>query len=52
MARERGQKRSFGELEARRNAETKKITGWRARSTGPDLNRHSRVFAEKMAAAV
>ena len=50
MARKSGQKRTFGELEARKNAKTKKTTGWRARYTGPDFARHSRVFADKMAA--
>lgn len=43
-------KRVFGELEKRRSATTGKVTGWRARYTGPDLERHPRTFGDKMAA--
>lgn len=40
----------FGELEARKNKKTGQRTGWRARYVGPDLDRHSRTFGDKLAA--
>lgn len=43
-------KRVFGELEKRKSATTGKVTGWRARYTGPDLERHPKTFGDKMAA--
>lgn len=43
-------KRVFGELEKRTRAKTGAVTGWRARYTGPDLERHSKRFGDKMAA--
>jgi len=43
-------KRVFGELEKRKSATTGKVTGWRARYTGPDLARHPKTFSDKMAA--
>jgi hypothetical protein len=43
-------KRTFGELEKRKNAATGKVTGWRARYTGPDAQRHPKTFGDKMAA--
>lgn len=43
-------RRPFGELEARRSRSTGKVTGWRARYRGPDLNRHTRTFGDRMAA--
>ena len=43
-------KRTFGELEKRKNAASEKVTGWRARYTGPDAQRHPKTFGDKMAA--
>jgi hypothetical protein len=43
-------KRIFGELERRRSRSTGEVIGWRARYTGPDTQRHSRLFGDKMAA--
>ncbi|BDZ43425.1 hypothetical protein GCM10025865_27240 [Paraoerskovia sediminicola] len=40
-------KRGFGEVEERKNAKTKKRTGFRARYTGPDVARHSMTFTTK-----
>ncbi len=50
MAGKPGRKRVFGELEARKSADTQRIVSWRARYRGPDLARHSRTFGDKMAA--
>lgn len=44
MARDR---RGFGVIERRTNAQTGKTTGYRARYTGPDTFRHSRTFTVK-----
>jgi len=41
-------KRTFGELEKRKNAATGKVTGWRARYTGPDAQRHPKTFGDKV----
>jgi len=41
-------KRGFGEVERRKNARTKRTTGYRARYHGPDLNRHQRTFTTKV----
>lgn len=43
-------RRTFGTLEARKNADTGKVTSWRARYLGPDLERHHQSFGDKMAA--
>jgi hypothetical protein len=43
-------KRTFGELEKGTSARTGAVTGWRARYTGPDLERHPKTFGDKMAA--
>lgn len=43
-------RRTFGTLEARKSKDTGKVTSWRARYLGPDLERHHQVFGDKMAA--
>ncbi|WP_233565935.1 site-specific integrase [Cellulomonas sp. PhB143] len=43
-------RRPFGELEARKSTKTKKIVAWRARYNGPDGNRYTRQFGDRMAA--
>jgi integrase len=45
-----GARRAWGEVSARRSKATNKVVAWRARYVGPDLSRHSRSFADRMAA--
>ena len=50
MTRSRTTHRTFGLLEERTSAVTGKVTSVRARYVGPDTEKHTRSFGDKMAA--